>query len=658
MFKRILVTSALPYANGPLHVGHLAGAYLPADIWTRFKRLKNEDIIHICGTDEHGVAITLSARKENKTPKELVDFYHENIKRTFERIGIEFDNFSRTTKEIHYKLSQEFFLKIYNKGFIEKREVKQFYCENDKMFLPDRYIFGICPYCGYEKARGDQCEKCGRWLEPTDLREPKCSICLKEPILKDSFQYFFKLNEFEKPLRDYIESKKNKWKDNVLNFVNNWLREGLKPRAITRDLEWGVPVPLEEATNKVLYVWFDAPIGYISSTIEWNNEKWELYWKDKDTRIVHFIGKDNIVFHAIVWPAMLMAEGSYNLPEDIPANEFLNLMGDKISTSRNWALWVDELLEKFEPDYIRFFIAYIMPENKDSDFNLYEFKDRVNNELINKFGNLISRVIGFINRFLDGYIPDIELNDEELKEFENFKKYIIEIENYIENFEFRKALFTIISSVDFVNAYIDKIKPWNLIKYDETLTKRKIYLIIQFIKSITIAFEPFIPFSSKKILNSIGIKNYNWETAKIILDSIRNYKISDIGNIYRKIENNEIEEILKTLNSRVVKDYITYEEFSKIDLRVGKVISAERIEKSKKLLKLIVSLGNEKRQIVAGIGNEYNPEDLINKNVIIVSNLEPKKIMGIESQGMLLAAGEKPVILTTEKDVEEGSKVK
>ncbi len=658
MSKRILVTSALPYANGPLHIGHLAGAYLPADIWTRFKRLKNEDVIHICGTDEHGVAITLSARKENKTPKELVDFYHENIKRTFERIGIEFDNFSRTTKEIHYKLSQEFFLKIYNKGFIEKREVKQFYCENDKMFLPDRYIFGICPYCGYEKARGDQCEKCGRWLEPTDLKEPKCSICLKEPILKDSFQYFFKLNEFEKPLRDYIESKKNKWKDNVLNFVNNWLKEGLKPRAITRDLEWGVPVPLEEAKNKVLYVWFDAPIGYISSTIEWNKEKWELYWKDKDTRIVHFIGKDNIVFHAIVWPAMLMAEGSYNLPDDIPANEFLNLMGDKISTSRNWALWVDELLEKFDPDYIRFFIAYIMPENKDSDFNLYEFKDRVNNELINKFGNLISRVMGFINRFFDGYIPDIDLNDEEIKEFENFKNYIIEVENYIENFEFRKALFTIILAVDFVNAYIDKVKPWNLIKYDEVSTKRKIYLIVQFIKSITIAFEPFIPFSSKKILNSIGVKNYNWETAKIILESIKNYKISDIGNIYKKVENSEIEEILNILNSRVVKDYITYEEFSKIDLRVGRVISAERIEKSKKLLKLIVSLGTEKRQIVAGIGNEYNPEDLINKNVIIVSNLEPKKIMGIESQGMLLAAGEKPVILTTEKDVEEGSKVK
>jgi methionyl-tRNA synthetase len=658
MSKRILVTSALPYANGPLHIGHLAGAYLPADIWTRFKKLKNKDIIHICGTDEHGVAITLSARKENKTPKELVDFYHENIKRTFERIGIQFDNFSRTTREIHYKLSQEFFLKIYNKGFIEKREVKQFYCENDKMFLPDRYIFGICPYCGYEKARGDQCEKCGRWLEPTDLKEPKCSICLKEPILKDSFQYFFKLNEFEKPLRDYIESKKNKWKDNVLNFVNNWIKEGLKPRAITRDLEWGVPVPLEEAKNKVLYVWFDAPIGYISSTIEWNNEKWELYWKDKETRIVHFIGKDNIVFHAIVWPAMLMAEGSYNLPDDIPANEFLNLMGDKISTSRNWALWVDELLDRFEPDYIRFFIAYIMPENKDSDFNLYEFKDRVNNELINKFGNLISRVIGFINRFLDGYIPNVYLTDEEIKEFENFKKYIIEIENYLENFEFRKALFTIISAVDFINAYIDKIKPWNLIKYDENSTKRKIYLIIQFIKSITIAFEPFIPFSSKKILNSIGIENYNWETSKIILDSIKNYKISDIGNIYKKIENSEIEEILKTLNSRVVRDYITYEEFSKIDLRVGKVISAERIEKSKKLLKIIVSLGNEKRQIVAGIGNEYNPEDLINKNVIIVSNLEPKKIMGIESQGMLLAAGEKPVILTTEKDVEEGSKVK
>ncbi|MEM5880886.1 MAG: methionine--tRNA ligase, partial [Candidatus Aenigmatarchaeota archaeon] len=371
MSKRILITSALPYANGPLHIGHLAGAYLPADIYTRFQKLKGRDAIHICGTDEHGVAITLSAKKENKTPRELVDYYHENIKNTFDRIGIYFENFSRTTKEIHYKLSQEFFLKIYNKGYIEKREVKQFYCEYDKMFLPDRYIIGICPYCGYDKARGDQCEKCGRWLEPTDLKEPKCSLCFRTPIIKDSFQYFFKLNEFENQLKEYIQSKKDKWKENVLNFVNNWLREGLKPRAITRDLEWGVPVPLEEAKGKVLYVWFDAPIGYISSTIEWNKDKWEVYWKDKDTKIVHFIGKDNIVFHAIVWPAMLMAEGSYNLPDEIPANEFLNLMGDKISTSRNWALWVDELLDRFEPDFIRFFIAYIMPENKDSDFNLY-----------------------------------------------------------------------------------------------------------------------------------------------------------------------------------------------------------------------------------------------------------------------------------------------
>lgn len=656
MSKRILITSALPYANGPLHIGHLAGAYLPADIYTRFQKLKGRDAIHICGTDEHGVAITLSAKKENKTPRELVDYYHENIKNTFDRIGIYFENFSRTTKEIHYKLSQEFFLKIYNKGYIERREVKQFYCEYDKMFLPDRYIIGICPYCGYDKARGDQCEKCGRWLEPTDLKEPKCSLCFRTPIIKDSFQYFFKLNEFENQLKEYIQSKKDKWKENVLNFVNNWLREGLKPRAITRDLEWGVPVPLEEAKGKVLYVWFDAPIGYISSTIEWNKDKWEVYWKDKDTKIVHFIGKDNIVFHAIVWPAMLMAEGSYNLPDEIPANEFLNLMGDKISTSRNWALWVDELLDRFEPDFIRFFIAYIMPENKDSDFNLYDFKERVNNELINKYGNLISRVFGFVNRFFDGKIPDIEIDNFE--EFEEFKNYILDVENYLENFEFRKALFTIISALDFINAYLDKNKPWNLIKYDKEQTKKVIFNTIQLIRSISIVFEPFIPFSTKKVLNAISINNYSWDDAKRIDNSIKGVKIVDIGNLYKKIEDHQIEEIIKILNSRVKKEYISYEDFAKVDLRVGKVVKAEKVEKSKKLLKLIVSFGDEERQIVAGIGEQYKPEELINKKVIVVYNLEPKKIMGIESQGMLLAAGEKPVLLTVDGDVKEGSKVK
>ncbi len=658
MSKRILITSALPYANGPLHIGHLAGAYLPADIYTKFQKLKKVDAIHICGTDEHGVAITLSAKKENKTPKELVDYYHENIKRTFDRIGIYFENFSRTTKPLHYKLSQEFFLKIYQNGYIEKRDVKQFYCEYDKTFLPDRYVVGICPYCGYDKARGDQCEKCGRWLEPIDLKEPKCSLCLREPILKDSFQYFFKLNEFESRLKEYIESKKGKWKENVLNFVNNWLKEGLKPRAITRDLEWGVPVPLESAKNKVLYVWFDAPIGYISSTVEWDSQNWELYWKSEDSKIVHFIGKDNIVFHAIVWPAMLMAEGSYKLPDEIPANEFLNLMGDKISTSRNWALWVDELLDRFDPDFIRFFIAYIMPENKDSDFDLYEFRDRVNNELINKYGNLISRTFGFINRFFDGKIPDVEVDEETRREFEEFKKYIETVENYLENFEFRKALFTIISAIDFINAYIDRKKPWNLLKYEDKHTKKVIFNIIQFIRAVSIAFEPFVPFSTKKVLNAISLKNYSWDSAKKIDETIKGVKIKEIGNLYKKIEESEIKELLNLLDSRVKKHYITYDEFSKVDLRVGKVISVERIEKSKKLLKLVVSLGNEKRQIVAGIGEQYKPEDLINRNVIIVANLESKKIMGVESQGMLLAAGEKPVIITTEKDVDEGSRVK
>ncbi|MCS7245673.1 MAG: methionine--tRNA ligase [candidate division WOR-3 bacterium] len=660
MYRRILITSALPYANGPLHIGHLAGAYLPADIYTRFQKLKNRDAIHICGTDEHGVAITLSAKKENKTPKALVDYYHENIKNTFSRIGIYFENFSRTTRKLHYELSQSFFLSIYNKGYIEKRKVKQFYCENDKIFLPDRYITGTCPYCNYDKARGDQCEKCGKWLEPTELIEPRCTLCNSGPVLKDSFQYFFKLNEFEERLREYIASKKNKWKENVLNFVDNWLREGLKPRAITRDLEWGVPVPLEEAKNKVLYVWFDAPIGYISSTKEWSKDNWEKYWKDKDTKIVHFIGKDNIVFHSIVWPAMLMAEGSYNLPDEIPANEFLNLMGDKISTSRNWALWLDELLDRFEPDYIRFFIAYIMPEYKDSDFNLHDFKDRVNNELINKYGNLISRTLSFIVNFFESKIPDVELSEENIKDFNEIKKYISEAENYIENFEFRKALSTILSGVDYINAYIDRQKPWNLIKYDKEQVKRVIFTTIQLIRSISISFEPYIPFSTKKVLDAIGVLNYNWDSAKEIDYSIKGKGIKNIGNLYKKIEDKEIQELLSILHSRVLKEknYITYEEFSKLDIRVGKVVSAQRVEKSRKLLKLLISLGNEKRQIIAGIGESYTPESLINKNVIVVVNLEPKKIMGLESNGMLLAAGEKPIILTTDGDVEEGSKVK
>lgn len=660
MYRRILITSALPYANGPLHIGHLAGAYLPADIYTRFQKLKNRDAIHICGTDEHGVAITLSAKKENKTPRELVDYYHENIKNTFNRIGIYFENFSRTTRKLHYELSQSFFLTIYNKGYIEKKEVKQFYCENDKIFLPDRYIVGTCPYCNYNKARGDQCERCGKWLEPTELIEPRCALCNSKPILKDSFQYFFKLNEFEGKLKEYIESKKGKWKENVLNFVNNWLKEGLKPRAITRDLEWGVPVPLEEAKDKVLYVWFDAPIGYISSTMEWSKDNWEKYWKDKDTKIVHFIGKDNIVFHAIVWPAMLMAEGSYNLPDEIPANEFLNLMGDKISTSRNWALWVDELLDRFEPDYIRFFIAYIMPENKDSDFNLYEFKDRVNNELINKYGNLISRTFSFIGNFFDSKIPDVELSEENIRDFSEIKRYISEAEKYLENFEFRKALSSILSGVDYINAYIDRQKPWNLIKYDKEQARRVIFAAIQLIRSISIIFEPYIPFSTKKVLDAIGVLNYNWDSAKEIDYSIRGKGIKNIGNLYKKIEDKQIQELLDILHSRVSKEksYITYEEFSKVDIRVAKVISAEKVEKSKKLLKLIVSLGNEKRQIIAGIGESYSPESLINKNVIVIVNLEPKKIMGLESNGMLLAVGEKPIILTTDGDVEEGSKVK
>ncbi len=650
--ERYLITSALPYANGPLHIGHIAGAYLPADIYTRFQKLKGRDAIHICGTDEHGVAIIIAAMKEGKTPKELVDYYYENIKESFKKLGIIFDNFSRTTKPIHYKLSQDFFLKLYEKGYIVKKDVVQFYCKKDAIFLPDRYIVGTCPHCGYENARGDQCEKCGRWLEPTDLISPRCALCGMEPELRESFQYFFLLDKLEEKLRSWLESKVGVWKDNVVKFALGWLREGLKPRAITRDLEWGVPVPLEEAKGKVLYVWFDAPIGYISSTIEWNEELWESYWKDENTKLIHFIGKDNIVFHAIVWPAMLMAYGDFVLPHNIPANEFLNLMGQKISTSRGWALWIDELVERFHPDYIRFFIAYILPENKDADFNLYEFQSRVNNELINKYGNLVSRVLGFVARFKQGKIPEVsDVLEEYLKDFEKLADYIEQVEKHIEGFEFRKALYTIISALDYINAYIDRKQPW------KNPEDQLVFTIVQMLRSITIAFEPFIPFSAEKVLSSLSVGSYTWDDAKRMDYKLSGKPVSKL-KLYRKIEDKDIEETLKLFKERSASDdYVEYEQFAKIDLRIGKVVKARRIERSNKLLLLEVDLGNEVRQIVAGIGKVYEPEELIGKSIVIVANLKPKKIMGYESQGMLLAAGETPVLIVPEKDVEPGTKV-
>ncbi len=671
-FKRLLVTSALPYANGPLHIGHIAGAYLPADIYTRFQRAKKRDVIHICGTDEHGVAITIAARREGKTPKELVDYYHENIKKSFENLGIYFDNFSRTTRPVHYELSQQFFLKLYNDGYIEKREVQQFYCPNDKMFLPDRYVVGTCPYCGYDKARGDQCEKCGRWLEPTDLINPRCAICGATPELRNSFHYFFLLNKLQDRLKEWLESKSKKWKPNVVKFALGWVKEGLKPRAITRDLEWGVPVPLEEAKGKVLYVWFDAPIGYISSTKEWNPNRWEEFWKREDTRLIHFIGKDNIVFHAVVWPAMLMAHGEYVLPDEIPANEFLNLMGEKLSTSRGWAFWVDELLERFPADYIRFGIAYILPENKDSDFDPYEFKDRVNKELINKYGNLVSRIFGFINRFFDGKIPNrTDLTPGQREAFDQLVKIIEESEEAIENFEFRKALYTLISGAEYINAYIDKIKPWALIKENPEEAERELFLMANMLRSITIGFEPYVPFSTRKVLSAMGIDEVEWDKAKEIDESLAGRKVENIGPLYKKIEDSQIEELVELLKKRAAaggakveekkeeKQYITYDEFMKVELRVARVKHAERIPKSKKLLRLIVDLGDEERQIVAGIAQYYDPEDLIGKNIVIVANLQPRKLMGYESQGMLLAAGEEPILLTTEKwNAKPGERIK
>ncbi len=682
-FKRILVTAALPYANGPIHLGHLAGAYLPADIYVRYQRLKGRDVIYICGSDEHGVPITITAEKEGITPQQVVDKYHYMNKDSFERFGMSFDNYSRTSLQLHHQTAQEFFLELYKKGILKEKTTKQLYCEKDKMFLADRYVEGICPVCGSPGARGDQCEKCGSWLEQTDLIEPKCKICGSTPFIRETSHWYLPLGDFQNKLEEWINTKTD-WKENVKQYVYSWFKEGLQDRAVTRDLHWGVKVPIPGAEGKVIYVWFDALLGYISSTKEWAQkigqpDKWREYWQSEETRLIHFIGKDNIVFHCIVFPAMLMAwnEGReseiYVLPDNVPANEFLNLEGKKFSTSRNYAVWLNEYLEKFEPDPLRYALACILPETKDADFSWKEFQARNNNELADILGNFVNRTLMFAKKNFENRVPErYELEDIDKELVAKLKEYADKISENYENFRIRDGVFEAMNLARFANKYFNDTEPWRTIKENPKRASTTINLCLQTVRALAILFEPVLPFSARKIWEMLNLKD---DIVKAGWDSAYEFKLEaghQLGEpkiLFRKIEDSEIEEQitkLKIASGEIAevktefKPEITIEDFEKIDLRVAEVVECERVKNSEKLLKLKVKIGTEERQIVAGIGKNYKPEELIGKRVIVVANLKPAKLMGIESQGMLLAAvkDDKLSIITTLDEIESGTQVK
>jgi methionyl-tRNA synthetase len=680
--QKILVTAALPYANGPIHLGHLAGAYLPADIYVRYQRLKGRDVIYICGSDEHGVPITITAEKEGITPQQVVDKYHYMNKESFEKFGMSFDNYSRTSLPLHHQTAQEFFLELYKKGILKEKTTKQLYCENDKMFLADRYVEGICPVCGSPGARGDQCEKCGSWLEQTDLIEPKCKICGSTPIIKDTSHWYLPLGDFQKRLEEWISTKTH-WKENVKQYVQSWFREGLQDRAVTRDLHWGVKVPIEGVQGKVIYVWFDALLGYISSTKEWAQkigqpEKWREYWQNPETRLIHFIGKDNIVFHCIVFPAMLIAwndgrDDKFILPDNVPANEFLNLEGKKLSTSRNYAVWLNEYLEKFEPDPLRYALASILPETKDTDFSWREFQARNNNELADILGNFVNRTLTFAKKYFENKVPEIfELENIDNEMISKLKEYADKIAENYENFKIRDGVFETMNLARHANKYFNDTEPWRTIKENPKRASTTINICLQTVRALAILFEPVLPFSARKIWKMLNLNDdivkSGWDSA-YQLSLKPGHQLGEPEILFRKIEDSEIEEEIKKLKIASgeiteekieLKPQITIEEFQKIDLRVADVVECERVKNSEKLLKLKVKIGNEERQIVAGIGKHYSPEELVGKKVIVVANLKPAKLMGIESQGMLLAAvkDKKLTLITTLGEIESGSQVR
>ena len=661
---RILVTAALPYANGPAHIGHAIGAYIPADIYTRYHRMVGNDVIYICGTDEHGTPISVTAEQEKVNPKKVVDKYHKIISESFNRLGITFDNFSGTTHGKHYEIAQGFFTTILDKGLIYPKEVSRPFCPSCQRFLPDRYVRGVCPKCGAADQRGDQCEECGKQLEPDELKKPYCSICHTTPEMKVTKHWYFKLSKFSGKLKKWIQANKH-WPDNSRNFCLSWIREGLEDRAITRDMKWGIPVPLKEAKGKVLYVWFDAPIGYISATEEWGRKKkrkdWKKYWTDAS--IVHFIGKDNIPFHGIIWPAMLMAEGEYKLPWQIASNEYLNLEGKKMSTSRGWVVWLGDALDAVDPDMLRYYLISINPAKHDSDFCWKQLQTRVNNELNDVLGNFVHRTLTFTQRFFKGRVPARGKLDKRDKEvLKRIEKAPQVVGNLIAEFQFQKALKELMALAQLGNQYFNEKAPWKLMKEDEAKAGTCLNICLNLNKCISVLAAPMLPFTSETIWKSLNLKGsvhkQKWkEAGKATLSG----KIGVPKPIFRKIEDEEVQAQLDRLG--YVKEtkeakLVTFEDFEKLDLRVGKVLKAEKIKGKDKLLKLEVDTG-EKRTIVAGVGDAYTPEEIKGKEIIVLTNLEPKKICGIESQGMLLAAeaGKKWTVLTPDKKSKPGSKI-
>jgi len=678
-YKRILVTAALPYANGPIHIGHLAGCYIPADIYVRYQRARKRDILFIGGSDEHGVPITIRAMKEGITPQQVVDRYHEEIRKGFENFGISFDIYSRTSNKVHYDTASEFFLNLYNKGIFEEKESEQFYDEKTGMFLADRYIIGTCPICGHPDAYGDQCEKCGSSLSPDQLIHPRSAYSDAVPVKKKTKHWFFPLQKFEPWLKEWILEGHKEWKSNVYGQCKSWLDNGLQSRAMTRDSHWGVPVPLPDAKGKVLYVWFDAPIGYISATKELTPE-WEKYWKQEDTKLVHFIGKDNIVFHCIIFPSMLKAHGEYILPDNVPANEFLNIEGDKISTSRNWAVWLNEYLEDFpdQQDAMRYVLTSNLPETKDNDFTWKDFQEKVNNELVAVFGNFVNRSFVLMHKLCGGKVPPFhnELIDDYdkniVREIADTKK---QVEESLENYHFRDALFAVIDLSRKGNKYLQDKEPWikatALQKKADALTEAEkqelqqqidncMHICLQLTANLAILINPFLPHTARKMLHMMKVveRMLDWENAGSLKLLSVGYSLRAPELLFRKIEDEEIAKQVEKLktnaqkgNSAVqadqepakveLKPEIVYDDFARLDLRTGKILSAEKVKKADRLLKLEVDLGFETRTIVSGIAEHFTPESIVGKQVVVVANLAPRKMKGIESKGMILMAEDK-----------------
>ena len=675
-FKRTLVTTALPYANGPVHIGHLAGVYVPADIYVRYLRLKGEEVLFIGGSDEHGVPITIKAKKEGVTPQDIVDRYHGIIKKSFEELGISFDIYSRTTSKIHYETAAEYFKNLYEKGEFVEKTSEQYYDEEAGQFLADRYITGTCPHCKNPNAYGDQCEACGTSLSPLDLIEPKSAISGSKPVLRETKHWYLPLDKHEEWLRQWILEDHKEWKTNVYGQCKSWIDMGLQPRAVSRDLDWGVPVPVEGADGKVLYVWFDAPIGYISNTKELLPNDWEKWWKDQSTRMLHFIGKDNIVFHCIVFPAMLKADGSYILPDNVPANEFLNLEGDKISTSRNWAVWLHEYLEEFpgKQDVLRYVLTANAPETKDNDFTWKDFQTRNNSELVAIFGNFINRALVLTHKYFDGVVPALgELTDydrETLKEFADVKA---DVESYLDNFRFRDAQKEAMNLARIGNKYLADTEPWKLAKTDMARTATILHIGLQIAANLAIAFEPFLPFSAKKLRDMLGMETFSWNDLGSIELLKEGAKLGETQLLFDKIEDSVVEaQVQKLLDTKKanelaaykpaeVKPNVAFDEWEKTDIRVATVLECTKVPKADKLLQFKLDDGMGGRTIVSGIAQSYpNPEELVGTQVLFIANFEPRKLKGIVSEGMILSAVDadgKLVLCRPSREVKPGCSV-